>query len=97
MAERNHALGGIEKESAEMLKELRRLTQVVERIEVRAKSPIGGDIPRGDVQAMEGWVLSVVESYVTLMRFTSGSVASANAVARLKVLAEKNIDWQRAH
>jgi hypothetical protein len=53
-----------------------------------------GNIAPGDVKAMEGWMLSLVESYVTLTRLTNGSVASASAVARLKNLAEKHVDWQ---
>ncbi|MBL8174520.1 MAG: hypothetical protein JNK48_07620 [Bryobacterales bacterium] len=85
----------IAKESAEMLRELRKLTQVMERIEAWSRGTKYGTVPQGHVQAMEGWMLSVVESYVRMTRLANGSVAAANAVARMKTLAEKKIDWER--
>lgn len=85
----------IQKESAEMLHELSRLAQVMQRIEVWSKGARVGTVPAGDVQAMEGWMLSVVESYVRMTRLANGSVAAAHAVARMRTLAEKKIDWER--
>lgn len=83
----------IAKKIEEMQRELRRLDPVMTRMKMGASAKYGSIAP-GDVKAMEGWMLSLIESYVTLTRLTNGSVASASAVARLKNLAEKHVDWQ---